>query len=464
MPKLKVIDDSDDGSSSCSLSPSKKGDDENDVNTAKAGDRWNQKDHEAGSRLPSPDQSFSNLKDSHDCLDHGPDRSHELLMEASPNTACRTRDGNVRLHSSQEVIGSPGLEDRNKRKRARSCEPEGIGSNCSLISPHKIFVLVDENGDGRDSRDYSQEPKSKKRKRGDKEAKPRVQPAQNELSVSEEYLVDLPAEQYQPRPSRSRSGRGDLIEPVDFSKRPEKVGQSTRKSRDKRVQAEEISAHEKAEIALAITRSLVNDVDQSHDEAKPLAKPNGVSEEDNGGYEKKHMEQNPVNAAEAPKKPRGRPKKTTKLEDQTTTGEAAQQSEQPEETAPLVSEEMERDKEVGNRVADSSMEQGQNQKGNDRPYARRSRSSQEEDKPAINPLGEISGNADLTDSKDERSTEPSPRTTHLAEREPETPSKSSKESSKGPTKHSPISNTKVSYRVGLSKRARIEPLLRIVRK
>lgn len=35
---------------------------------------------------------------------------------------------------------------------------------------------------------------------------------------------------------------------------------------------------------------------------------------------------------------------------------------------------------------------------------------------------------------------------------------------KGPTKHSPLSNSRVKFRVGLSKRARIEPLLRIVKK
>lgn len=47
---------------------------------------------------------------------------------------------------------------------------------------------------------------------------------------------------------------------------------------------------------------------------------------------------------------------------------------------------------------------------------------------------------------------------------PETPKKSTKAPDKGPDKHSPISSGKVGYRVGLSKRARIEPLLRIVRK
>jgi hypothetical protein len=35
---------------------------------------------------------------------------------------------------------------------------------------------------------------------------------------------------------------------------------------------------------------------------------------------------------------------------------------------------------------------------------------------------------------------------------------------KGPDKHSPLNSGKVPYRVGLSKRAKIEPLLRILKK
>ena len=47
---------------------------------------------------------------------------------------------------------------------------------------------------------------------------------------------------------------------------------------------------------------------------------------------------------------------------------------------------------------------------------------------------------------------------------PNTPKKPVEAADRGPDKHSPIGNGKVGYRVGLSKRARIEPLLRMVRK
>lgn len=57
-----------------------------------------------------------------------------------------------------------------------------------------------------------------------------------------------------------------------------------------------------------------------------------------------------------------------------------------------------------------------------------------------------------------------PQTPHRAEGKENDPA-TGKASHKGPTKHSPIlSTTKVPYRVGLSKRARIAPLLKIVRK
>lgn len=49
--------------------------------------------------------------------------------------------------------------------------------------------------------------------------------------------------------------------------------------------------------------------------------------------------------------------------------------------------------------------------------------------------------------------------------DPDTSTKSTNDDSKGPSKHSPIAGTsKVPYRVGLSRRARIAPLLKIVRK
>jgi hypothetical protein len=59
---------------------------------------------------------------------------------------------------------------------------------------------------------------------------------------------------------------------------------------------------------------------------------------------------------------------------------------------------------------------------------------------------------------------PKKATNTTAEKEVATPSTKLDPKAKGPTKHSPINKPKVPLRVGLSKRARIEPLLKIKRK
>lgn len=83
-----------------------------------------------------------------------------------------------------------------------------------------------------------------------------------------------------------------------------------------------------------------------------------------------------------------------------------------------------------------------------------------------NPLSETQANTTpvpTTTTTDNPSPPPTPSTKHP--QQPETPHKPSNVSQqKGPDKHSPLQSGKVRYRVGLSKRARIEPLLRVVRK
>ena len=83
-----------------------------------------------------------------------------------------------------------------------------------------------------------------------------------------------------------------------------------------------------------------------------------------------------------------------------------------------------------------------------------------EDLPA-NVLNETHGNIPPPAVAAKRLPETSPDRANAA---PETPRKSTTPAPKGPDKHSPISSGKVAYRVGLSKRARIAPLLRIMRK
>lgn len=44
-------------------------------------------------------------------------------------------------------------------------------------------------------------------------------------------IMDVPLEQYKPRPSRSRSLKLDLEEPINYSQRPERVAKKTRRTR-----------------------------------------------------------------------------------------------------------------------------------------------------------------------------------------------------------------------------------------
>ncbi|KAF3384265.1 hypothetical protein F1880_002994 [Penicillium rolfsii] len=90
----------------------------------------------------------------------------------------------------------------------------------------------------------------------------------------------------------------------------------------------------------------------------------------------------------------------------------------------------------------------------------------EENPDAVSETAEPTKETPQPSEQDESSTTLSlpPQTPHRPEEKENDPA-TAKGSRKGPTKHSPIpSTTKVPYRVGLSKRARIAPLLKVVRK
>ena len=77
-------------------------------------------------------------------------------------------------------------------------------------------------------------------------------------------------------------------------------------------------------------------------------------------------------------------------------------------------------------------------------------------------LGETQGKAKTSETA--MNNLPSISATKTTDVPPETPRKATSATQRGPDKHSPINSGTVAYRVGLSKRARIEPLLRMVRK
>ena len=402
--------------------------------------------------------------------------------EVSPNGKC--------LSLSQEPIASPSVSK--KRKRANSYEPPS--SSFSTVSPSKTIAVKPPNA--RKEVDFSTEGSlqvvvpQELSKDGKTEVYGKKKSIMQEVDdTGPEFLktngeilrrnksrtrkslgegmdvgssdVDLgpPMEQYQPRPSRSRSGRGneDLITQVDFSKRPEKVGRKSRKAKVKSeiyVEAND-EHHEKDDDGK--TTSLEDLKNHSRSEKQIASEVEGMcndlEEEGKSRFPSTEREPN----GQPQKKTRGRPKKTAKPEKDNFA-----------ETTDVVKEKLEVAPDA-HTFESASIQKGQGEDTSTRKEAR----TDEDKENRIPPSGPT---MERKDSIQESATDglsaagfskgklPSSPQGKKEAGEPETPSKSSAGLSKGPAKHSPISSSKVSYRVGLSKRARIEPLLRVVRK
>ena len=335
----------------------------------------------------------------------------------------------------------------------------------------------------------------------------------------DDTTLGLPTELYQPRPSKSRSGRenGQIIIPADYSKRPEAVAKKKRKLSRRKTTAfhelipKEEYADDEDDIGISTRRSLKNPGPKA---IEPIMEQDELGLEENGKAEEIHRDSEPEDKSTAKPtvsvKQRGRPKNGV--------GEAAEsKSKSHDEPGPQKKEEQD---EVKDTEADSGPEvepkaptkpnESKKQRGRPRKGAAEASNTKvrgktpdelaqheptsmrnetislgrkprnkgiageafkavseelvhdSEDKPlaadeseklSTQILCEIQGNVLLP-----KPTEGAPRSAA-----PETPHKAARPH-KGPDKHSPISSGKVAYRVGLSKRARIEPLLRIVRK
>ena len=278
---------------------------------------------------------------------------------------------------------------------------------------------------------------------------------------SDDVFIGLPKEKYQPRLSRSRGSRNEeIVVPTDYSKRPEALVNSKRKSKRCRTTA----FHE-----------LIPKEEEEVDDEKPppenpdlhipeFAKNKAASD----GFDKTMigdgMEQRVgVNAPEKPsvqKKQRGRPKKSPQRE-------------------PVHGKEDGPDGPFGG--VDRPPEQPDAEKTSKRGRpSKKSTSSINEDWDAdgedgiesAEPASQTNGDGRVLEETSPNVSLPAPSETAFdaslsspqAVSPLATPQKPLAASPKGPDKHSPINSGKVAYRVGLSKRARIEPLLRIVRK
>ena len=311
-------------------------------------------------------------------------------------------------------------------------------------------------------------PKASKRKRNTDEE------SLDEIG-SDDNALGVPKEHYQPRPSKRRAGGVDneLVVPTDFSKRPEAIAKTKRKT--------------KRHKTTAFQELLPKDEDDDEDDDEEIKvvpdprfeipekkRPKLSTESDQPDLEshdniediraEAQIEPNQASKSAGQKK-RGRPKKVvTNLSDETVvdekeadhnhdgveidehnvsaTAKKLRKKTKTKETAPVIINEQENTNNGAPAAQDDS----------------------EAPLPNTNVLNETNGNNTIPPNP---TTQSSPSTSPAkanAAPAPETPHRPTTPAPKGPDKHSPISIGKVAYRVGLSKRARIAPLLRIVRK
>lgn len=398
----------------------------------------------------------------------GPQRPHE-----------KGRTGLLQF-SSQEVVKSPGMETgaggsgKRKRKRGRSCEPEDMGGvESSLLTPGKVIHVRmgdDDDGDAVKDGDEWDAVKTKARKK------------RKEIEKSEgsevldghasDYLDDvgLVKEQYKPRASRSRSGIGgeELIEPVDFSRRPEKVGKTTSKKTKKVAPIVQIAVRDEEFSAWRDDRQRRPDGEEARvkearlkEQSKEEMAQLDVSMEkiDMQGRKKTGgVKEKVVADTERPKK-RGRPKKSVPPEDD---GQESSEDRPSHSKAEIPTDPPKHQRQDDEETVKPGALQRNKHECNDHSLELGASTPPGIINPDRTILGAKNDNPILSDHPREHSRSPPGMISEKAE--PATPSKATTASPKGPTKHSPINSGKVSYRVGLSKRARIEPLLRIVRK
>lgn len=282
---------------------------------------------------------------------------------------------------------------------------------------------------------------------------------------SDDDAIGVPKEHYQPRPSKRRSGGGDeeIFVPTDFSKKPEAMGKAKRKNKRHKTTAfqELLLKDEDEDEEVKVVYDPRFEIPEKRTPKKSTERDQpDVERNENTEEIRPEAQPEPKQAVKAiGQKKRGRPKKVvTTLSEETVMDEAETDHDQDdaETEEPVISatakksRKRSKTKETPTPIID---EQDRNDRA---PVA----DDDFEDLPA-NTLNETHGNIIPSKLVAKPLQETSPVRANAT---PETPRKSTTPAPKGPDKHSPISSGKVAYRIGLSKRARIAPLLRIVRK
>jgi hypothetical protein len=308
-------------------------------------------------------------------------------------------------------------------------------------------------------------------------------PAQGEDLYDE---LSIPLENYTPRPSRSRAVRepDDLMAAIDFSKRPEATikarARAKAKSKTKRSKTMGDALSENIVIDLDIdvlnksTTRNEESVDPGRQADNEALDCTGVAFKEDVITKALQKDLHVIDAATAEaetapsKKKRGRPKKTEKA----TLGADAVK-------VPSAGKQEDTTKAPGCALSefDMAIQSGDDSNVHDHETTRKPKLSTAEElnEQPIEPAHRISikqvtemGDRDNSVHLDSPESSNAAKSILTAKSNPSSPVKDaqlsapSKASSR--SKHSPIATSKVPYRVGLSKKARIAPLLRIVRK
>ncbi|KAI9703749.1 MAG: hypothetical protein M1836_007519 [Candelina mexicana] len=336
---------------------------------------------------------------------------------------------------------------------------------------------------------------------------------------SDDIAIGLPKEQYKPRPSRSRSVRNadSLVETVDFSKRPE----AQARARIKR--SKTLGATPQANSSTDLSNISSNKLEEGGTiEIDTKAKQKRFGHPEKVPEAQKHPAETVTEdetihdeiGSEAPTPDRATAELVIEhehhtLPDQAYSGEVLQGEQQGSVQQPEPADERTTNhSRLTNSLPETQKEaeiisipklRGRPRKATQAPKPRKRRktedapiqsseepTNEEITNPAVthdptNPvvaLAEIDGNKPPTkplslvptatpeNKQIENGSGPTPSPAQPPSEilTPKRPTTTSSSSGKGPDKHSPLNSGKVPYRVGLSKRARIEPLLRIVKK
>ncbi|KAK4693483.1 hypothetical protein P7C71_g3925, partial [Lecanoromycetidae sp. Uapishka_2] len=465
-------------------------------------------------RVPTPTMSSKGRSDGgqdpfHDSTE-GPLKRPRLHIDTEP--ADREEAGLIDPSSSASII-SPS-KTITVTKSASSFEPSFVGGDLGgreleslerlhpgsgIINPIVLLPQLPQHDEGQDELSlFISNPETESEFSTKNPMRKEVnEPVSNELG-SDDAEIGLPKDQYKPRPSKSRSGCGneESAGSTSPSKAPEAIVKRNRKFQRRKTTAfhelvpkEEDDEDEEEFVvvnqpALEIPKRRSRKILAESEEEDPDA--TDAMDERRSGREM--APQLPAKPQQA-KKQRGRPKK------------AVNEPNQDEVAAALPDapnhgdEELEMDVNVDTRKGLALDDKSTNLKQanvavEDSVASAKAKKGRKKSKPCETPatisegiapesdneLATTQENQDphrkVLDDKDPNSAQSkpveknaaSPPLPKSAPLPPETPRKAASVTPKGPDKHSPISSGKVAYRVGLSKRARIEPLLRIVRK